>query len=127
MASENQTFPKIKFKNIRREVNSLFIGTLFQPWIWAFGCVILLGVSGLIVYYNGADQTALSTFESANQGFDVLEIWTISTIFVVLNYYTFYKLRYIYPKLTPILFLMSLFCIMLTAFIFRPIIFSLIG
>jgi hypothetical protein len=126
METQNSLLPKIKWKNIRREINSLLIGTLFQPWIWAFGFEILLGFSGILVFYGFGDSTALSTIESSNEGFNVLQIWLISLIFVCFNYYIYYKYRYIYPKLTPILFLMSLFCIMITAFIFRSVIISLI-
>lgn len=111
--------PETKLNNskLQQNLGQYFIGMLLMPWIWAFGLLILEFV--LISYYNFQPKNVLSEFnllQIFKSQVDLNQIFGFVGLFVLGNYSISFATRKNYPRMSLLLFYLSLFslCILFT-------------
>jgi hypothetical protein len=87
------------------------VGFLLMPWIWVWGTTILSGLTLLFLYWKSLREPSIiySISQIPPGRFTIYQLWQIIAIFNLANYtITFYSRRKS-PRLESLLFLLSLF------------------
>jgi hypothetical protein len=109
MATEkpNENTTGVFLKNANRRAKDYFMGMLLQPWIWALGYVFITGGFILLLLLRNPGLLTLQSTDLPNE-LTLIHVWLISLVAILFNYSFSFYTRYKTPRLTPILFLISL-------------------
>ncbi len=79
---------------------------LLVPWIWLWGPLLILFLTYIFGFYRGV-FIGTESFRLSSDLINLLVVWIAALIFLGGNYSIAYLTKYTYPKLQPILFLIS--------------------
>jgi len=122
--------PDSKFNNqkIKENLGQYFIGMLLMPWIWVFGLLVLEFV--LLSYYNFQPKNAIREFnllQIFKTQVDLNQIFWIVVGFTIVNYSLSFFNRKSYPRLSLLLFYLSLFSLSIVFTFIWPYFLTVLG
>ncbi len=115
----------LTLKKVFSESRDFFVGMFLVPWVWIWGFYIILFATYLIGVGRGI-FTGFESFRFSSDFINLIVVWITTFIFLIGNYSLYHFLRYSYPRLRPILFIVSLFVFIVFALIYLPFLIEVI-
>jgi len=106
----------IKLKSYFR---GYFVGMFLVPWVWISGFFVIFFGTYVLGFYRGL-FTGLENFSFSSDFINLLVVWITTFICLLGNYSIYHYIRYTYPRLKPILFLISCFTFTIFTFVYFP-------
>jgi len=96
-----------------------FTGPLLVPWIWLWGPLLMLFLTYIFGFYRGI-FLGTESFRLSSELINLLTVWVTTLVFLGGNYSIAYLTKYSYPKLQPILLLLSVFIFLIFWILYFP-------
>jgi hypothetical protein len=118
--------PRPTTQKVLSTTKEYLIGMLLVPWVWIWGFWFILLITYLLGFYRGL-FIGTESFRFSSDFINLLIVWITSFIFLIGNYTIYFLSRYSYPRLKPILFIVSLFAFLVFFSLYLPFLLQVIS
>lgn len=111
---------KIQIKKYLDWLKEYLLNTLFMPWVWVWGYLVIYTVF-LIIDFRGQKIDVFDPVVLSNDYVSLFEMWIYTLACVFINYTIAFVLQDKYPKLNSLLFVCSLALLSSALVIYFPL------
>ena len=102
-----------------------FTGMWLVPWIWLWGPLLILFLTYIFGFYRGV-FIGTESFRLSSDLINLLVVWITVLTFLIGNYSITYLTKYSYPRLQPVLFLISVLISLILCALYYPFLIEII-
>jgi hypothetical protein len=118
--------PKLTSDKILAQTREYLVGMFLVPWVWIWGFFVILLGTYLLGLIRGT-FTGAETFRFSSDFVNLLIVWLTTFVILIGNYSIYHFGRYAYPRLKPVLFIISVLVALVFLTIYFPFLIEVIS